>query len=56
MKGTSSVPVFYDPEDVPNSVLEPGKSGSSWYLIGIGIVIVAFAGKMLVTRLRRSGS
>ena len=51
-----TVPVFYDPEDVSNSVLEPGKSGSRWYLIGIGIVIAAFAGKMLVTRLRRSGS
>ena len=50
------MPVFYDPDDAPNSVLEPGKSGSSWYLIGIGMVIVAFAGKMLFTRLRRSDS
>lgn len=51
-----TVPVFYDPEDASNSVLEPGKSGSRWYLIGIGIVIAAFAGKMLVTRLRQSSS
>ena len=52
-----SVPVFYDPEDTANSVLEPGTSGTSWLGIGVGIVFAVVAGAMLVTRLvRRSSS
>lgn len=51
-----SVEVFYAPEDAADCVLEPGTSGVSWLGIGVGIVFVAVAGRMLVTRLRRPHS
>lgn len=52
-----SVPVFYDPENTANSVLEPGTSRGSWLGIGVGIVFALVAGAMLVTRLvNRSSS
>ena len=50
------VPVFYDPEDAQNSVLEPGTSSQSWMGIGVGILFVLFAGRMLFARLRQTGS
>ena len=46
------VPVFYDPEDAQNSVLEPGASNLSWMGIGVGILFVLFAGRLLFVRLR----
>jgi len=50
------VPVFYDPEDASKCVLEPGTSRISWLGIGLGIVFALVAGRMLVTRLKRSES
>lgn len=51
-----TVPVSYDPEDAANSVLEPGVESGNWLGIGVGIIFAAVAGRMLFTRLRRSGS
>ncbi len=51
-----NVPVFYDPEDAQNSVLEPGTSSQSWMGIGVGILFVLFAGRLLFVRLRQTGS
>jgi hypothetical protein len=45
----SEVPVFYDPNDPERNVLEPGLSGGSWLLPGIGLAFLIIPLIILIT-------
>jgi hypothetical protein len=48
------IPVFYDPSDPEKNVLEPGLSGGSWLLPGMGLVFTLIPLLILISIIKGS--
>ena len=50
MLAGGTVPIFYDPEDPAQAVLEPGSEGYAALLTAFGVLLIGGAGWILLRR------